>query len=98
MTDGEVRQAIRDFVTTELASPSRHHELDDHGDLIATGVVDSLGIMDLVGFIESAFAIRVADADLLPENLSSIAAIASFVRRCWSVQRTAESCVPALKP
>ena len=49
--------------------------------LLESGVVDSTGVIELVGFLEETFAIQVADEDLVPENLDTIANIAAFVSR-----------------
>ena len=47
--------------------------------LIETGIVDSLGILDLVNFVEEEFKITVSDEDLVPEIFQSIQSITSFV-------------------
>jgi acyl carrier protein len=49
--------------------------------LLATGLLDSLGILEVVGFIEREFHIAVLDEDLVPENFSTIKSIAAFVAR-----------------
>lgn len=55
--------------------------IDPARSLIETGVLDSTGVMELVVFLEKCFAIKIADADLVPENLDGLARIASFVDR-----------------
>jgi acyl carrier protein len=50
-------------------------------DLLANGIIDSHGLMELVGFIEQRYGITVADDDLLPENFQSLSHIAAFVER-----------------
>ena len=47
--------------------------------LIETGFIDSTGVLELVAFLEDTFAITVADTDIVPENLDSLAAIARYV-------------------
>ena len=47
--------------------------------LIETGFIDSTGVLELVAFLEDTFAITVADTDIVPENLDSLAAIARDV-------------------
>jgi len=49
--------------------------------LLETGVVDSTGVIELVAFLEEAYSIEVADEDLVPENLDSIANMTAFVTR-----------------
>ena len=49
--------------------------------LLGSGVVDSTGILELVMFLEETYQIEVADKEMVPENLDSIANISSFVER-----------------
>jgi acyl carrier protein len=49
--------------------------------LVELGVVDSTGILEMIEFIESEFGIQVTDNEAVPENLGSIANVASFVDR-----------------
>ena len=46
-----------------------------------TGLIDSTGILELVAFLESKYGLQVADDQLVPENLDSVANIAAFVVR-----------------
>lgn len=50
-------------------------------DLLANGIIDSHGLMELVGFIEQRYGISVSDDDLLPENFQSLSHIEAFVER-----------------
>ncbi|MBN1140293.1 MAG: acyl carrier protein [Deltaproteobacteria bacterium] len=74
-------EAIREFVIARIAKRKEHREIGIQDDLITSGIVDSLGIMHLVGFLENRFGIRIRDEDFMPENFSSVEAIASFVAR-----------------
>jgi acyl carrier protein len=47
--------------------------------LIETGVVDSTGILELVGFVEETFGVTVEDRDIVPENFDSIEKIVSYI-------------------
>lgn len=49
--------------------------------LLESGIVDSVGILEIVTFLEREFAIQISDDDLLPENFGSVAGIAAFVER-----------------
>jgi len=50
----------------------------DSDELLESGIVDSLGILDLVAVLEAEFGLTVSDEDLLPENFRSIERIAQF--------------------
>jgi acyl carrier protein len=47
--------------------------------LIQSGVVDSTGLLELVYFVESRYALHVPDQDLLPENFETIANISAYI-------------------
>lgn len=53
--------------------------LDDQVSFLENGIVDSMGILEIVHFISEAFQVTVADDELLPENLDSIDNIASYL-------------------
>ena len=50
-------------------------------------MIDSTGVLELVGFLEENFGIRIQDDELVPENLDTIDNIVQFVTR----KRAAES-------
>jgi acyl carrier protein len=47
--------------------------------LLERGIIDSLGVMELVSFIESTFGVTVEDENITEDNLGSIDAVAAFV-------------------
>jgi acyl carrier protein len=51
----------------------------DEQPLLEAGLIDSLGILEVVSFLEKEFKIAVADDDLLPENFGSVHNLAKFV-------------------
>jgi acyl carrier protein len=55
--------------------------IDPAQSLMNAGILDSTGAMELVLFLEDEFKIRVADSELVPENLDSIRQIAAYVSR-----------------
>lgn len=62
--------------------------LDDGGagvgadeSLTQSGVLDSMGVLELIMFIEERFGLSVPDEDALPENLDSINRITAYVSR-----------------
>jgi acyl carrier protein len=75
----EVVRRIRAFVESKF-SLARSRKISNDYALLENGVVDSLGVLDLVAFIEEEFHLTVADDDLVPDNFQSIERIASFVR------------------
>ncbi len=48
---------------------------------LAEGVLDSTGVLELVTFLEDTFGIDVAEEEMLPDNLDSVARLVGFVQR-----------------
>jgi acyl carrier protein len=69
---------IRGFVRSRFPL-ARNLDFSDEDSLLDAGVIDSLGILDLVGFLEETFGVQASDEDLNPENFDSIATLARFV-------------------
>ena len=56
-------------------------QLAEGASLITGGLVDSTGMLEVIGFLESEFGIRVLDEEMVPDNLESIGQIAAYVAR-----------------
>lgn len=73
--------STRDRVRSYISQSFFVDEFGDQDSFLGRGLVDSLGVMQLVAFVESEFAIRVEDADLVPENFDSVERVAAYVER-----------------
>lgn len=64
-------------------------ELTDDASLIDTGIVDSMGMLDIILFLETELGIAIEDLDTTPQNLETIRRIAAFVERKLKAERVA---------
>jgi acyl carrier protein len=55
--------------------------LEEGTSFLDSGIIDSTGILELVTYLEEAFEVTVEDDEIVPENLGSIANIASYLKR-----------------
>jgi acyl carrier protein len=74
------QEQIRKFVTTNFYVPDPA-ALADTASFLDAGIVDSTGVLEIVNFLETEFDVKVEDAEMLPENLDSIANLAAFIER-----------------
>jgi acyl carrier protein len=82
MTDNDqVRREMRDFVEESFLYMHPDLELTDDEDLLAKGVIDSLGFVELVEEVQSRYGLAVQDLEITEQNFGSINAIAGFVER-----------------
>lgn len=70
---------IKQFILTELIKGGNGQELSEDDNLIDNGIVDSLGIMKLVSFLESSYKLSISDDEILIENFETINIIANFI-------------------
>ncbi len=75
---GNIQDRIRRFIQNRFAS-ARHRRVGDHDHLLEQGILDSLGVLDVVGFLEQEFGIALADDELTPDHFRSIATLAALV-------------------
>ncbi|WPO39145.1 acyl carrier protein [Tardiphaga sp. 42S5] len=72
------RRQVRDFLLSNFYI-AEANSLEVGTSLLDQGIIDSTGVLEVIGFIEETFGITVEDSELLPENLDSIEGIARFV-------------------
>lgn len=73
------RPAIRTFIIENFLFGDASPMPDDTGSLIENEILDSTGVLELVAFIEDTFGFTMADDEIVPANLDSVAKIADFV-------------------
>ncbi len=76
----QIEHKIREFIVKNLYY-AEDNPIADEDSFLDTGVVDSMGVMELVAFIQSEFGIEVAQQEIVVENFDSISKLANFVRR-----------------
>jgi acyl carrier protein len=77
----EVERRVREYVVNELLYDRDLPALGDDDSLLGPGLLDSVGVLRLVAWIEEEFGIPVPDEDVVPENLETIGRLAALVRR-----------------
>jgi acyl carrier protein len=69
---------ILEYIKKELAVGSKRNiQMDD--DLLSAGIIDSLGVLQLVAFIEDQFDIQMPDEDVVLENFQSVNSLANYL-------------------
>lgn len=75
----DIRRTVRTYIEQTFLLGAET-PLGDSDSLLASQLVDSTGFLEIVAFIESTFAIKVKDDEMIPENLETIENIDTFVR------------------
>ena len=80
----ETTAKIKQFIVDEFMPDVPVEDLDDDYDLLTGGVVDSLGLLKVVAWLEDEFDIGVDDSELGPDSFRTVAAIKAFVDQARS--------------
>jgi acyl carrier protein len=75
----QIEPAVRQFVQEKLLFGDKSASFNDETSFLDSGMIDSTGVLELVVFLESKFSIRIADEEVVPENLDSVSRIAKYV-------------------
>ena len=75
----DTKATIKRFVIENFLKGNNSINLLDDSSFIEDGVIDSLGVLELVAFLEETYDFRVEDEELAPENLDSINRLVAYV-------------------
>ncbi len=76
----EIEKEIRSFVAANYLPDTQAETIDDAMPLITSGIIDSIGMLGLVDFIESRFAIEFLPREIDVHALDSIQRIEALVQ------------------
>jgi acyl carrier protein len=75
----ETTLKIKQFIVDEFMPDVSVDELDSDFDLLTGGVVDSLGLLQVVAWLETEFDVTVDESQLGPESFRTVDAIKTYV-------------------
>ena len=79
--DRTVRAAIAGYIRENFLYARPDYALRDDARLLDEGIVDSMGAVELVAFLEDQFGVSIPDDEITEDNFGTIASIAGFVSR-----------------
>jgi acyl carrier protein len=74
----DISSRIREFISGELMFEDKTAALTEDTPLLG-GVIDSLGLMQLISFIEEEFDVAIDDAEVTTDNFRTVADIEQLV-------------------
>ncbi len=73
-------EEVRKFVVDQILFGDANR-VDDNSSFSESNILDSTGILELIMFLEETYHIKIADSDLIPENLDSISKVSNFIEK-----------------
>jgi acyl carrier protein len=74
-----VEQEVRTFLTENFSLGKNASNLSSTQSLTERGFVDSVGIVEVLTFLETRYEIQIGDDETVPENIDTIDNIVRFV-------------------
>ena len=71
---------IKRFIITKFPI-ARKTNITYEDSLLDSGIVDSLGVLEVVSYLVENHEIEIGEDDLMPENFNSIQSIADFIEK-----------------
>ncbi len=76
-----MKDKIKQYIVDEIIIDGSGAELTDKSPLIDSGIISSVGIMALIGFIEESFSIEIGADELIPENFATIETMSELIEQ-----------------
>jgi len=79
MNSSMVSNKVKDFLKKEMFRKKGNDEMEDDINLLESGIIDSLGLIRLIEYLENAFSLNIPDEEVLAENFESMSAIVALI-------------------
>ncbi|MBP7780153.1 MAG: acyl carrier protein [Burkholderiaceae bacterium] len=75
-----IEQQVRNYILENFLFTNDASALANDVSFLEKGIVDSTGVLEMILFLEQEFAIKVADSEMVPENLDTVGNIVHYVQ------------------
>ena len=76
-----VESQIREFISRDLLFTENGFAYGDDASLLDEGIIDSIGVLELVNFVSTHFSVSVGPDEITPENFDSVNRLARYIRQ-----------------
>lgn len=90
-----IEKKIRDYILENYLFTGNQSALANDDSFLEKGILDSTGVLEIIGFLEDEFKLTIEDNELVPENFDSVSKIARFVNAKQSVMKKTQITDPS---
>ena len=76
-----IEETIRSYIAENILFSDNGYTYSDDTSFLEEGIVDSMGIMELVMLVDEGFGITVEDEEVIPDNFDSVSKLAAYIRK-----------------
>jgi acyl carrier protein len=77
----EIKSAVRQFIAENVLLGVHQTTIDDATPLVTGGLIDSIGMIGLVAFLESRFQVEFVPREVNAHNLDTLSQIEELIRK-----------------
>lgn len=77
----DIREELRGYLAQNVLYVEDDYSYSNDASFIQEGLIDSMGIMELVTYVQKRFGIGIAQEEVVPENFDSVNKLAAFIER-----------------
>ncbi len=81
MSNTANEQLLRNFILENYLFTDDQSKLDNANSFLDTGILDSMGILELIYFLDEELSIKVETDEMVPANLDSINNLLGFIEK-----------------
>ena len=86
MTEAQIINETRAYITENFLYARPDYVVGDDEHLLEKGIVDSMGMVELITFLQDQFGVEPADDEITEDNFATLQRIAGFVTRKLGVE------------
>jgi acyl carrier protein len=76
-----IEMKVKEYIAKNLLFSDNGFQYADNASFLEEGIVDSVGVMELVAFVEENFGVKVDDLDVTPDNFDSVSKLAGYIHK-----------------
>ena len=76
-----IEKIIKEYIASEIIHKKGLSSLKNDESLLKKGIIDSVGLLHLLTFIEERFDIQIPDEEVIPENFETLNKITTFIKK-----------------
>lgn len=81
MKNGPIKETIRDFIIKNYLKGLGGHKLGDNDSFMEQGIIDSVGVIELIAFIQRTYKIKTEVTEIVPDNLDTLNNLERYITR-----------------
>ena len=80
LSENSIRDTIRNFINSNFMLNEELRRFSDSDSFLRKGIIDSMGVVELLGFVQKRYKIRIEPAEVLPQNFDTLENLDRYIQ------------------